>query len=138
MQITIDTIGESIPTDVRSAITESLTLFKEDCVISVLDDPTTDIWELKVRSGRYTRILNLDARHQTVEGIKLALQKTQASFTDHCHSCFESSYLLKCQGNETKTCEDWVCPEDNENRWSGNKNSLCHGCYVSPFPGIFR
>jgi hypothetical protein len=137
MQIMIDTVGQSLPTDVRSAITESSALFKEGCVVSVLDDPTTDIWQLKVRSERYTRVLNLDARHQTVEGVKLALQKIQASFTDHCHSCFNSSYLLKCQGNETKTCEDWVCPKHNENLRSQNKNPLCSGCWVLPFPGIF-
>jgi hypothetical protein len=134
MQIMIDTIGQSLPTEVRSAITESAALFEEDCVVSLLDDLTSDNWQLKVRSGRYTRVLNLDARHQTVEGIKLALQKTHVSFTDHCHSCFESRYLLKCQGNETKICEDWVCPEHNENLRSRNKNPLCSGCWVLPFP----
>jgi TFIIF-interacting CTD phosphatase-like protein len=95
MPLTIDTLGQSLPTEVGLAINELSTLFKEDCVVSVLDDQTTDTWQLKVRSGRYTRVLNLDVRHQTARDIQLALQKVQASLGDHCHSCFRSGYLLK-------------------------------------------
>jgi hypothetical protein len=136
MAFEIDTLGQSLPMEARPAINESSTLFKEDCVVSVLDDQTTDTWQVKVQSEHYTRVLNLDDRHQTVRDIQLALQKIQASFSDHCHSCFHSDYLLKCQRNETKTCEDWVCLSDNENRESSNENPLCHGCYVLPFAGV--
>jgi hypothetical protein len=134
MALEIDTLGLSLPTEIRSAINESLTLFKEDCVVSVLDDQTTDTWQIKVRSERYTRILNLNARHQTVRDIQIALQKIQASFGDHCHSCFHSGYLLACAGNDTKTCEDWVCLTDNEGT---THKPRCHGCYVQPFDSHF-
>lgn len=134
MPLTIDTLGQSLPTEVGPAINVSLALFKEDCVVSVLDDQTTDTWQLKVRSERYTRVLNLDVRQQTVRDIQLALQKVQASLGDHCHSCFRSGYLLKCQGNTTKTCEDWVCAAHNE--WTLD-HPRCPGCYVQPFDGHF-
>jgi hypothetical protein len=134
MPLTLDSLGLSLPTEVRLAINESSTLFKEDCVVSVLDDQTRDIWQIKVRSEHYTRVLNLDVRHQTVREIQLALQKIQASFTDHCHSCFHSSYLLACAGNATKTCEDWVCLRDNEGT---TDKPRCHGCYVQPFACTF-
>jgi hypothetical protein len=133
MPLSIDTFGQSLPSDVRSAITELSTLFKEDCVVSLLDDQTTDTWQLRVRSGHYIRVLNLDLGHQTVRDMRLGLQKVQASFTDHCHSCFHSAYLLKCIGNATKTCEDWVCPEHNEMTLDRPR---CPGCYVQPFDGL--
>jgi hypothetical protein len=134
MALEIDTLGLSLPTEIRSAFNESSPLFKQDCVVSLLDDQTTDTWQLKVRTERYTRVLNLDPGHQTVLDIQLALQKVQASFTDHCHSCFHSAYLLKCAGNATKTCEDWVCPEHNEMTLD---HPRCPGCYVQPFDGPF-
>jgi hypothetical protein len=134
MPLTIDTLGQSLLVEVRSAINESSTLFNEDCVVSLLDDQTTDTWQLKVRTERYTRVLNLDVRHQTVQDVQAALRKIKDSFTDHCHSCFHSGYLLKCQGNETKTCEDWVCPDHNE--WTLD-NPRCPGCYAQPFDGHF-
>jgi hypothetical protein len=134
MPLIVDTLGLSLPTEVRSAINESSALFQADCVISMLDDQTTDTWQLKVRSERYTRVLNLHACHQTVRDIQLALQKVQASFADHCHSCFHSGYLLKCQGNATKTCEDWVCIKHNE--WTTAK-PRCPGCYIQPFACTF-
>jgi hypothetical protein len=130
MPLSIDTLGQSLPAEAQSAINESSPLFTKDCVVSVLDDQTTDTWQLRVRSGRYSRILNLDVRHQTPRDIQLALKKVQASFTDHCHSCPRTDYLLKCQGNETKTCEDWVCPDHNEGTL---EDPRCLGCYVQPF-----
>jgi hypothetical protein len=134
MPLTIDTLGQSLPTEVRSAINESSTLFRGDCVVSLLDDQTRDTWQLKVRSGRYTRVLNLGPGHQTVRDIQLALEKVLASLTDHCHSCFHSTYLLKCQGNETKVCEDWVCLNENEGTLD---HPRCPGCYVQPFDAHF-
>jgi hypothetical protein len=62
------------------------------------------------------------------------LQKVQASLGDHCHSCFHSGHLLKCQGNTTKTCEGWVCAAHNE--WTLDR-PRCPGCYAQPFAGHF-
>jgi hypothetical protein len=134
MPLTIDTLGQSLPMEIRSAIDEASTLFKEDCVVSLLDDQTTDTWQLKVRSEHYTRVLNLDPGHQTVREIQISLQKVQASYTDHCHTCFHSSYLLACAGNDTKTCVDWVCLRDNEGT---RDRPRCTGCYVQPFDSVF-
>jgi hypothetical protein len=134
MPLAIDTIGLSLPTEIRLAINELSTLFKEDCVVSLLDDQSTDTWQLKVRTERYTRILNMDPGHQTVRDIQLAVQTVLASFTDHCHSCFHSATLLKCQGNETKACEDWVCSERNE--WTTGR-PCCTGCYIQRFACTF-
>jgi hypothetical protein len=77
MPIAIDTLGQSLPTEVRSAITDLSTMFTEDCVVSLLDEQTTDTLQLKVRSGPYTRVLNLDANHQTVRDVQIALQQGQ-------------------------------------------------------------
>jgi hypothetical protein len=130
MPITTDSLGLSLPTEVRSAINEASPLFTEDCAVSLLDDQTTDIWQFKVRTERYTRVLNLDARQHSVQDVQRALQKIQASLSDHCHSCFHSGYLLKCAGNETKLCQDWVCPDHDE----GIQNRpRCRGCYMMPF-----
>jgi hypothetical protein len=134
MPLTIDTIGLSLPKETRATINESSPLFEEACVVSLLDDQTTDAWQLKVRSERYTRVLNLDVRHQTIRDIQLALQRVQSSFADHCHSCFHSSYLLACVGSETKVCRDWVCLKDNEGTTDAPH---CHGCYVQPFACAF-
>lgn len=68
-------------------------------------------------SEHHTRVVNLNDRHQTVQDIQVALRKIQDSFADHCHSCPRTDYLLKCQGNETKTCEGWICPDHNEGTW---------------------
>jgi hypothetical protein len=130
MPLTIDTIGQSIPPEARPAINQLSAIFLEDCRVSVLDDPDPTTWQVKVESKRYTRVVNLDIDHQTVRNILIALRKVAASFAEHCHDCSRTDYLLKCQGNETKTCEHWVCRSHNE---GSRVQPHCHACYIMPF-----
>lgn len=129
MPLTIDTFGQSLPTEVRSAINELSAIFLEDCRVSILDG-SSDFWQVKVWQGQRVRIVNLDGHHQTIRDIQLALREIRDSFADHCHDCPRTDYLLKCQGNDTITCVDWVCPRDNEGT---TDRPRCTGCYVMPF-----
>ena len=47
MPLIIDTLGQSLPMEIRSAIDEASTLFREDCVVSFLGDQTTDTCSLR-------------------------------------------------------------------------------------------
>jgi hypothetical protein len=130
MPLTIDTLGQSLPTEVGPTINQLSPIFPEECRVSVLDDPDPKTWQVKVQSKHHTRMVNLDDAHQTVQDIQVALRKIQDSFGDHCHDCPRTDYLLKCQGNKTKTCKDWVCPDHNEGT---RVQPGCHGCYIMPF-----
>jgi hypothetical protein len=133
MALTIDTLGQSLPTEARLSINKLSPIFLEDCRVSALDGPR-DVWQIKLWVGRRVRVVNLDDHHQTVRDIQIALRKIAASFTEHCHSCHRADYLLLCAGNETKACGDWVCPDHNE---STLDHPRCPGCYVQPFSGHF-
>ena len=134
MALEIDTLGQSLPTEARPAINQLSAIFQGDCRVSVVDDSDRDVWQVKLWLGQRVRIVNLDDHHQTVQDIQFALRKIAGSFTEHCHSCHRSYYLLLCAGNETKACGDWVCPDHNEGTLD---HPRCPGCYVQPFDGHF-